>query len=199
MRLKKDQKRPDGCEWQKSKNKSVVGHRGIITGKINNSIVLDVDDKDDGVEEFNKYVSKFGEPNTFKVKTQGGGYHYYFKYFSSNSDTNFLIDNYITNSSKYRGKGIDIRTNGGQVVAPGCKIGNKEYKIMNYVPMNELPNSLCNWLLESYTRKEAKEQKQAKEIPERRDYHYFVDDETLRDILSKLDKHWCDNYIEWVS
>jgi hypothetical protein len=48
-----------------------------LTGKINNIIVLDVDEKDEGIEEFNKYIIEYGEPQTITQKTPSGGYHYF--------------------------------------------------------------------------------------------------------------------------
>jgi hypothetical protein len=51
---------------------------GLLTGYINNIIVLDIDIKADGLKEFNKYVSEFGEPRTIKQKTPSGGYHFFF-------------------------------------------------------------------------------------------------------------------------
>ena len=49
---------------------------GIPTGPINNLLVVDLDVKDDGVLEFQKYIKEFGNPNTFVVQTPSGGLHY---------------------------------------------------------------------------------------------------------------------------
>ena len=89
---------------------------GLLTGKLNNIIVLDVDEKDNGIEEFKLYIAEYGEPMTVKKKTPNNGYHYIFEYSHSDPDMQFLIDNSLTNSSKYRGVGLDIRTNGGFIV-----------------------------------------------------------------------------------
>lgn len=43
---------------------------GLLTGKINNIIVLDVDEKDNGIEEFKLYIAEYGEPLTVKQKHQ---------------------------------------------------------------------------------------------------------------------------------
>ena len=64
---------------------------GIITGQANNLLVVDIDAKDDGVGEFNKYLEEFGEIDTITIKTPRGGYHYYFQYYNDDPDTDYLI------------------------------------------------------------------------------------------------------------
>ena len=88
---------------------------GIICGKTSGIVVLDIDTQEEGLTTWNKLIAKYTEPKTLKVITGKGGYHYYFKY---DDRTEMLIKR-----SKYLvdGKhvGIDIETNGGQVVFPG--------------------------------------------------------------------------------
>jgi hypothetical protein len=43
---------------------------------------VDVDAKNDGLEECSRYLEVNDEPDTLKVLTQSGGFHYYFKYKS---------------------------------------------------------------------------------------------------------------------
>ena len=120
---------------------------GIPTGERNNLLGLDIDVKDGGVEEFQKYLAEFGEPLTLKQSTPSGGYHYFFNYNSAVNDNNYLIANYLTNSTKYRNKGIDIRTNGGYLVGPTSSINGKSYQIVNGLPITDMPTTLINWLL----------------------------------------------------
>jgi hypothetical protein len=61
---------------QKNKN------YGIITGKLNNFLVLDIDQKDSGLEVWNKYIERNGEPKTVIISTPSGGLHYCFTYHS---------------------------------------------------------------------------------------------------------------------
>lgn len=86
------------------------GNFGIRTGKISKVVVMDIDRKSGGfrtlreLKEEGLYLA--GVP---KVRTGGGGVHYYFR----------LPDCVeIRNSAGKLGKGIDIRGEGGQVVAP---------------------------------------------------------------------------------
>src|SRR3989338_3248875 len=73
---------------------------GVITGKISNLIVVDIDPRHGGTEE------DFKEVQTIKSATGGGGWHYYFQYVDG-----------IQNSANIK-SGIDIRGEGGYVVVP---------------------------------------------------------------------------------
>ena len=53
---------------------------GVITGEKSGITVVDVDQKDGGLEWWESYVEEHGEPETMKVRTGGGGFHYYFRY-----------------------------------------------------------------------------------------------------------------------
>ena len=77
-----------------------------------------MDVKNGGLEEWDKYKHLFMF-STLTVRTMSGGLHFYFKYESSDPETAYLIKNFLKSASKYRGKGLDIKTNGGQAVAPG--------------------------------------------------------------------------------
>jgi len=114
---------------------------GIITGSRNNLLVLDVDIKDDGINEIQKYIMLYGDIHTFTISTPNGGKHYYFKYNCVDSDKNHLINEYLTNTTKYRNKGLDIRTNGGYIKAPP----SKDYNIIEDNEINEIDENLLLW------------------------------------------------------
>ena len=148
--LVKNLKIPNLSGWNKDDyNITQIDHKiydvGIITGVRNNLLVLDVDLKDDGLKEMNEYIKAVNDINTLTVKTPSGGVHYYFKYTNSNPDIQYLIDEFLTNRTKYRNKGLDIRTNGGYVKAPP----SPGYEIVKDIEINELPESLALWLLEN--------------------------------------------------
>ena len=136
--------------WVKTVNTEESNY-GILTGKTNGIIVLDIDTKDEGVEEFNKYIERYDDPDTYQVQSRTGGYHYYFKYTHSDPDVEVLLRRF-TNSSKYRGKGLDIRTDGGYIVGPGSYVHDQKdgisgtYKVINNVPILEMPKTLVEWL-----------------------------------------------------
>ena len=51
---------------------------GLLTGFINNVLVLDIDAKDEGIEEFEKYILEFGEPMAIKQKNTKWGVSLFF-------------------------------------------------------------------------------------------------------------------------
>lgn len=93
--------------WKRKPNANV----GIATGKESDLVVLDVDDRHDGEKSLGELVAKFGQlPPTLQVITGGGGRHIYFKYPIG-------FDNIKSTVGKV-GCGLDIRADGGYVVAP---------------------------------------------------------------------------------
>jgi putative DNA primase/helicase len=84
---------------------------GIATGKISGIVVLDVDTKSGGRESLRQLTDQHGLiPKTPMVHTSNGGLHYYFKY---PQQAGLNLTNRI---GMYQG--IDLRANGGLVVAP---------------------------------------------------------------------------------
>jgi len=76
-------------------------HIAIITGKLSNLLVLDIDS-----EETHNEIEHLLPP-TVTVLTPGGGWHYYFRY----TDEFYTI-------ARIDKAGLDIRAEGGYVVAP---------------------------------------------------------------------------------
>ena len=58
-----------------------------------------------------------------------------------------MIKTFLTNSTKYRDAGIDIRSEGGYIVGPPSVRDGREYLITNVIKPIDLPVSLLNWLL----------------------------------------------------
>lgn len=87
---------------------------GIATGKINGIVVIDVDidpekdiDGNDGLKELEKKLGKL--PDTWEAITGRGGRHLYFKYPEGHV---------VKNSASSIAQGVDVRGDGGYVVAP---------------------------------------------------------------------------------
>src|SRR5581483_3110516 len=73
---------------------------GIVTGKVSNLVVVDIDPRHGGNNEHFKLIK------TITSKTGGGGWHYYFQYeIGVNNSTGIAL-------------GIDVRGEGGYVIAP---------------------------------------------------------------------------------
>jgi len=141
--LSKD-KRPYIKEWQKIK-KSKQGEPdkniGLLTGKVNNILVVDIDK--DGMNIWKKWIKENGDINTPIVKTGGnGGLHYYFKY---DKDIKSSLKIKINNKRI----GIDIKSDGGQVVIPPS-IVIKKYKWIKSLedyPIIKIPKWLKDKIL----------------------------------------------------
>jgi putative DNA primase/helicase len=87
----------------------------VVTGKISNILVLDIDPRHGGMETIKE--NNLQLPVTVSVNTGGGGYHYYYKYPQKLSEKlggkikNFTGDNVGL-------PGLDLRADGGFVYAP---------------------------------------------------------------------------------
>lgn len=98
---------------------------GIVTGEISDLTVLDVDIHKGG-------KTPQGIPPTLTAKTQSGGWHYYFRYCPG-----------LRNSAGAIAKGVDIRAEGGYVLAPPSVGENGEYEWVVEEPVAEFPSELA--------------------------------------------------------
>jgi hypothetical protein len=81
---------------------------GIVTGEISNLIALDVDPKHGGDDSLAELERRFGPlPETVEARTGGGGRHLYFAHPGA-----------IAPNRAGLAQGIDLRGDGGYVVAP---------------------------------------------------------------------------------
>lgn len=115
-------------EWLR---KNPEANIGIVTGRISNLIVLDVDGKE-GVNSLR--TNNYKIPETAKAET-GKGYHYYLKY-----PEDYEIGNFVGILPK-----VDIRGEGGYVVAPPSLYSTgKKYKWLRFTEPAEVPDWLLN-------------------------------------------------------
>ncbi len=125
---------------------------GLPTGEGNGKLVLDVDvhsNDANGKESLAALKSKgFALPSTFTVETASGGLHYYFRYPAG-------VD--IRNSAGKIGPGLDVRGNGGFVVAPGSRrFDGRKYRVVNSVSPADAPQWLVDECLKPSPRKNRK-------------------------------------------
>ena len=92
---------------------------GIATG--NGILVVDVDPRNGGNTSLANLTSTHGKlPKTLTVLTAGGGLHFYFR---------VPTDRAIKNDNRGKlGKGIDLKSDGGYVVAPPSVTDNGTYR-----------------------------------------------------------------------
>lgn len=107
-------------------------------------VALDFDVKSGGLEAV-EVVKRLigGFPRTFTVRTRGGGLHVYFK---APPGVTF------SNSSGSLPKGVDVRGEGGQCVAPGAAVLDADtgalgtYRVEVDAPIAEIPEALAAML-----------------------------------------------------
>jgi len=97
-----------------------IANIGIATGEKSNLLVIDVDLKNNGFES----IKNLGLTDTLQVDSGGGGKHFYYEYPQSLS---------ISSSGGKLAPGVDIRANGGYIIAPpSIHISGKSYQWSNY-------------------------------------------------------------------
>lgn len=140
----KDASRDEGVIgdwWRKHPNSNI----GIATGEDSGIVVFDIDPQKGGDDSLHKLIKENGElPNTVEVVTGGGGRHLYFKHPKDGKQ----IRNKAGLGKEY--PGLDIRGDGGYVVAPTSKhkSGNR-YRFKELHDPNSSPVApILPWLLE---------------------------------------------------
>ena len=115
---------------------------GIATGRASGIFVLDVDVAEDkaGDETLADLEARYGElPDTPTVETPSGGAHYYFKIPDGIEIRN--------DAGRRLGQGLDIRGEGGQVVAPPTARAVDAYEWVGETWRLE-PADAPRWLIE---------------------------------------------------
>ena len=219
--LVKNDKRPSR-EWKNKQTGEIINtltkvnvrahNVGILTGEVNNLLVIDVDVKDNGVEQFELYQQEFGQVDTLKVITPSGGFHLYFNYSADDAEANFITQNYVRNVARMKKNvdgssvGIDIRANGGYVVAPPSSIGGVPYKIKSLREIVDIPLSLLKFLITNCVKKQVREQisvatdatENGKQLEVPSEYEFLITDGEIVRLLAELPHKYVDNYDDWL-
>ena len=125
---------------------------GIVTGKISNLVVFDLDSQN----AVNYAEGKGGFPKTVKVKT-GKGYHLYMKHpgFEIRNSVNKNLD-------------IDIRADGGYVAAPPSIHGSgRQYEWEEGFSIHEITPASCNSWMTGYLNSIAEGPSVSKQLKEK--------------------------------
>ena len=212
-------------DWENIKledNKNNKNHNGLalLTGKVNNIIVIDIDN----LEHWKEFLedNDRDEPDTVKAISGSGGIHLYFKYSDDLDD--------IKSTSKCFDSDydIDIRTNGGNIIIPPTSYFNMnldkqvEYKWEKNIFDNEF-KKFPTWMKKLLLNKnntgkkknvekfiEKKNNDDKKNLVEKiielqkmdiddedKNLNFTISEiETLLDILNT---NRCDNYTDWIN
>lgn len=117
---------------------------GIACGRRSGIVVLDIDAGKDGYESMQALVEEYGQlPETPIAKTGGGGEHIFFKHPGIE----------IRNSAGKLGAGLDIRGDGGYVVAaPSIHPSGQSYEWLvkpSVIPLADMPQWMIDKLKET--------------------------------------------------
>lgn len=112
--------------WFKNSNVNIA----IITGKISNLTVVDIDNKV-SEEQTSKMLALF--PETYTVQTPSKGYHLYYQYQEGLT---------ISANAYSQYPNVDIRGESGYVVAPPSKTETGEYIVLKNLPFAPFPINL---------------------------------------------------------
>lgn len=123
------------CEWER---RFPAANIGVACGEISGILVVDIDPKNDGMVSIKSLKSQGHTfPHTISVRTPSGGWHLYYAYAPGPKNSKSLL-----------GKGIDIRTTGGYVVAPpSVLIGGQRYA-WTAKPLGSSLPALPGWALQ---------------------------------------------------
>lgn len=137
---------------------------GILTGQVSGIFVVDIDPDNGGDLTWEKITKGRQLPLTYITQTGSGGRHWYFRY----------PEGFKVRNAKPWGNdaGIDIRGDGGQVVAPPSVSHKGSYRVIQDVPVAEPPA----WLLDKLRQKNGRQSG----APARAGSPAVVPDETKR-------------------
>lgn len=107
---------------------------GISTGKESGITVIDIDAGKGGLQTWQALSEKYQLPLTYTVRTGGGGLHLYFSYCPE-----------LKTGTDVLGPGIDIRNDGGYIVAPpSLHSSGNLYSIMDARDLIPVPDALLS-------------------------------------------------------
>ena len=120
---------------------------GLVTGAASGLVVLDVDPRHGGHITLEDLQGRFGElPDTVEAETGGLGRHFFFRHPGTR----------IPNSAGQLGPGLDVRGDGGYIVAPPSlhESGRRYTWDPTHHPAFMEPAILPDWLLNLLTKPE---------------------------------------------
>jgi RecA-family ATPase len=152
----KSEKYSDGRKWGATTNPEQIerdfkrwpdANIGIVTGPKSGIWVIDADTLEghdiDGIASLRELEDEYGKlPETLMGGSPSGSLHYYFKYPSNAT---------IRNSESEVADGVDVRADGGMVIAPPSeRPGEGKYRWLNANAIADAPS----WLIELAATKE---------------------------------------------
>ena len=115
----------------------------IPTGDKSGLVAVDVDVKNgvNGFESLSTIEAMFGQQGTRRIKTPSGGAHLIYSCNDWVKTRTGILN------------GVDIRGDGGYIVAQGSVIGGSAYKVIHDVPPEEMTIEMISWINDSQNTK----------------------------------------------
>lgn len=114
---------------------------GVATGRVSGLVVVDIDPDKGGEDSWTNLEDRFGTvDNTWWIETGSGGYHIYFD----------AQDLEVRNSASQIGPGIDVRGEGGYVIAPPSRhLSGHAYRWSDHLNHKTIlqPSVMPEWLM----------------------------------------------------
>lgn len=197
----KSKKRSGGRNWGATRDQKQIrcdfetwpdANIGLPTGSESRFFVVEADTKEghdvDGIASLRDLENKHGKlPATRMAVSPSGSLHYYFKNPS---------DRTIKNSASELALGVDVRGEGGMVLAPpSVKPGVGTYQWLNQLPIVDAPS----WLLELVADRKSKSSNPFEDIGGGKSSRRSDDDLSLLLEQSRLKGKWHDSMRDAVA
>jgi Bifunctional DNA primase/polymerase, N-terminal/Primase C terminal 2 (PriCT-2) len=148
---------------------------GIPTGEVNSFFVVEADTLEghnvDGLASLKALEAEHGQlPETLMVESPTGSVHRYFNWPKTPG-----MD--IRNSGSKLGPGIDVKGNGGMVIAPPTKTKKGVYRWVNDLPIADAPD----WLIKLVEKSE-RPQRVPNAAPNAK--YELIEDDKLREVMT---------------
>jgi len=118
--------------WERWPEANVAIPKGHKSGLV--AVDVDVKNGVNGYESLSTIEAMFGEQGTRRIETPSGGVHLIYRCTQKVKTRTGILD------------GIDIRGDGGYIVAQGSVIGGLAYKVIHDVPPKEMTIDMVSWI-----------------------------------------------------
>ena len=95
--------------------------------------------------KINEYIREHGDIKTLTIQSPSGGLHYYFKY-EGEEYIKYIMKNHLYTRQGIGGYSIDIRSEGGYIVAPPSSINGIPYQVINNTKISSIPKELAYFI-----------------------------------------------------
>ncbi|KAI8996036.1 bifunctional DNA primase/polymerase [Gaertneriomyces semiglobifer] len=160
-----DWKEYNVSDWNKVLKclRGVRSNIGVLTGEKSGIVVVDIDKKepkedeapnDDysaetGLSDWQEMIKEHGDPKTLKCRSPSGGLHYYFRWDDELGQSVATTSTRVMSRADGRLCGIDLRGDGGFIMAPPSSIKTGKYEWLDETEIAPLPTWIRNNILKT--------------------------------------------------